>query len=164
MPTVTDIRPADAAELDELATIWYDAWHEAHAPIVPPELTRIRTFDNFRIRLEAALATVRVAGPPGGAVGFCIVKDDELYQLFVSKEARGTGAAAALIEDAESRLAQSGVETAWLACAIGNDRAVRFYEKRGWHRAGAMLNQLEVPDGRFDLAIWRYEKHLPRAE
>jgi hypothetical protein len=26
-------------------------------------------------------------------------------------------------------------QTTYLACAIGNDRAARFYEKRGWQRA-----------------------------
>jgi ribosomal protein S18 acetylase RimI-like enzyme len=46
-----------------------------------------------------------------------------LYQLFVSPHARGSGVAAALIADAEARLAERGVQTAWLACAIGNDRA-----------------------------------------
>ena len=26
------------------------------------------------------------------------------------------------------RLSKGGVDTAWLACAVGNDRAARFYE------------------------------------
>jgi hypothetical protein len=30
-----------------------------------------------------------------------------------------------LIADAEARLAEAGIATAWLACAIGNDRAAR---------------------------------------
>jgi GNAT superfamily N-acetyltransferase len=159
-PANMDVRSAEAAELDALARIWHDAWHDAHAPIVPAELTRIRTLENFRARLEDALASARVVGPPGDPVGFCIVKGDELYQLFVAAHARGTGAAVALIDNAEARLAETGVETAWLACAIGNDRAARFYEKRGWHRAGTMLNELDVPTGRFELAVWRYEKKL----
>jgi ribosomal protein S18 acetylase RimI-like enzyme len=159
-PAKMDVRSADAAELDALALIWHDAWHEAHAPIVPAELTRIRTLENFRTRLQDALAFARVVGPPGAPVGFCIVKGDELYQLFVAATARGTGAAAALIDDAEARLARSGIETAWLACAIGNDRAARFYEKRGWHRAGTIVNELDVPHGRFQLEVWRYEKKL----
>jgi hypothetical protein len=33
------IRPAAAAEIDHLAQLWHDAWHESHAPVVPPELT-----------------------------------------------------------------------------------------------------------------------------
>ena len=84
-------------------------------------------------------------GAPGEPIGFCIVKDDELYQLYVSASARGSGAAAALIADAEAQLANKGVETAWLACAIGNERAARFYEKHGWRRTGTMTNHLGNP-------------------
>jgi hypothetical protein len=54
----------------------------------------------------------------------------------------------------------AGVWVAWLACAIGNERAARFYEKRGWMRAGNMINELETPGGRFRLKVWRYEKRL----
>ena len=90
-----------------------------------------------------------------------MLKDAELYQLFVSAEARGTGVAAALLADAEARLAANGVRTAWLACAIGNDRAARFYEKSGWRRVGTMVNEAETSEGTFLLDVWRYEKVLP---
>ncbi|HXV64473.1 MAG TPA: GNAT family N-acetyltransferase [Vicinamibacteria bacterium] len=83
---------------------------------------------------------MRVVGPVGAPVGFCVVKGDELYQLYVSAQSRGAGVAAALIADAEARLVEDGVERAWLACAIGNERAARFYEKSGWHRVGTMMN------------------------
>jgi GNAT superfamily N-acetyltransferase len=89
-----------------------------------------------------------------------MVQGDELYQLFVSSEARGSGAAAALVADAEARLAAAGVGIAWLACAIGNERAARFYEKCGWRRAGTMINPLDTPDGVLPLEVWRYEKRL----
>lgn len=158
------IRSAEATEIDYLARVWYDGWQDAHARIVPAELTRLRTLESFRERLQAALPNIRVAGPPGAPVGFTIVKDDELYQLFVAAAARGTGVAAQLIADAEAQLAGAGVKTAWLACAIGNDRAARFYEKCGWRRVGTMINQAETSDGTFPLEVWRYEKPLaPRA-
>jgi GNAT superfamily N-acetyltransferase len=154
------VRAAEEGEVDQLARIWYDAWQDAHARIVPAELTRLRTLESFRERLQAALPHVRVAGPHGSPVGFSITKGDELYQLFVSAESRGTGVAAALIADAESRLSASGVDTAWLACAIGNERAARFYEKCGWHRVGTMVNLAETSSGTFPLEVWRYEKSL----
>ncbi len=158
-----DVRPAEEADLEQLTRVWHDGWYDAHAQIVPAELTRLRTLDSFRDRLRALLPNVRVLGSVGTPVGFSIVRDDELYQLFVAAQARGSGVAAALIADAETRLAGNGVETAWLACAIGNDRAARFYEKCGWRRAGTMLNLAETSNGTFSLETWRYEKTLKQA-
>lgn len=154
------VRVAQTSEIGALARIWYAGWQDAHAEILPQELQRIRALESFRERLQAKLGDVRVAGPPGAPVGLCIIKGDELYQLYVSAAARGTGIAAALLNEAEHRLASNGVETAWLACAIGNGRAARFYEKCGWHRVGNMINQLETPTGMFPLEVWRYEKLL----
>jgi GNAT superfamily N-acetyltransferase len=110
-------RAAATGELDHLAIAWYEGWRDVHEGILPTELTRARTLESFRERLQAALQQVRVVGPPGTPLGFSLLKDDELYQLYVAREGRGTGLAAAWVADAEDRLAKSGFETAWLACA-----------------------------------------------
>jgi GNAT superfamily N-acetyltransferase len=154
------VRPAEAAEIDRLAKVWYDGWQDAHARILPAELTRIRTLESFRDRLAASLPDVRVVGQFPTPVGFCMLKGDELYQLYVSAEARGTGVAAALVADAEAQLAKEGVELAWLACAVGNERAARFYEKCGWRRAGTVVYQPDAAHGAPPLEVWRYEKRL----
>jgi ribosomal protein S18 acetylase RimI-like enzyme len=156
------VRAAEEREIDHLARLWYEGWQDAHAQIIPAELRRLRTLDSFRQRLQAALPDTRVVGSLGAPHGFCITKGDELYQIYVSGEARGSGAAAALMTDAEARLAKSGVEVAWLACAIGNDRAARFYEKSGWRRVGVVTYQAETSAGTFPLEVWRYEKRLTR--
>jgi GNAT superfamily N-acetyltransferase len=98
----------------------------------------------------------------GAPVGFCVLRGDELYQLYVVAAARGQGIAAALVEDAEQRLAARGVTTAWLACAIGNTRAARFYEKCGWHHARNTVLELQATGAMFAVEVWRYEKQLPR--
>jgi ribosomal protein S18 acetylase RimI-like enzyme len=152
------VRAAEANEIDHLAQLWHDGWQDAHAKLAPPGLVRARTLKTFRERLAGALSDTRVAGPPGAPAGLCMLKDDELYQLYVGRAARGSGVAAALIADGEARLAARGVATAWLACAVGNDRAARFYEKRGWHRARTAVNRLDTADGVFEIEIWRYEK------
>ena len=59
-----DVRHAEDAEIDELARVWHEGWHESHAPIVPAELTRLRTLESFRHRLQEDLLNVRVVGPP----------------------------------------------------------------------------------------------------
>ena len=125
------VRAADVGEIDHLARLWHQGWNDAHASLAPAGLVRARTLDSFRDRLAAALPDTFVIGPPGAPSGFYMLKDDELYQFYVAREARGSGVATALIADAEARLAARGVATAWLACAIGNDRAARFYEKCG---------------------------------
>jgi GNAT superfamily N-acetyltransferase len=157
------VRSAEPAELDRLAEIWHRSWMDAHESLLPAELARLRTRESFRARLEAALEDTRVSGPAGEPVGFCTIREDELYQLFMAASARGTGVAAALLRDAELRLAARGVTRAWLACAIGNQRGARFYEKHGWTPAGVMTNRLETSHGEFLLEVWRYEKALVAA-
>ena len=160
---VMGVRKAQDEDIDVLAKIWYDGWQDAHAALMPAELARVRTLESLRERLGDLLDEVRVIGEIGDPLGFSMTKDDELYQLYVSAQARGTGAAQKLIAEVEERLASRGIRTAWLACAIGNDRAARFYEKSGWHLARNFVSELPVPDGIFRLEVWRYEKDLATA-
>lgn len=156
----SQVRQAELSEIDQLARLWFDGWQDAHAAIVPAELVRLRTLESFRDRLFEMTPWMRVIGPLGRPTGFCVVQKDELDQLFVAAEARGSGTAAALIADGEHRMADVGVTTAWLACAIGNERAARFYEKMGWHLAGPMKTRLRSCEGTFSFESWRYEKLL----
>jgi len=154
------IRPPDESEIEQLAKIWHDGWHEAHAHLMPPGLTSARNLANFAERLPPLFPDTRVAGSRGAPFGFCILKGDELYQLYVAAEARGKGMAAALVVDAEQRLAARGVATGWLACAIGNMRAARFYEKCGWRHVRNAVLDLKTPSAVFAVEVWRYEKRL----
>lgn len=157
-------RSAEAAEINDLARLWHDAWHEAHASLQPAALVRLRTSESFRERLQAALPDTRVVGPLGAPIGFYVLKGDELSQLFVSPEARGSGAAAVLVADAETWLARRGETRAWLECAVGNLRAARFYEKCGWRLAGTVDSLAETSSGPFPVTACRYEKQLARLE
>ena len=154
------VRPAEKTEVGQLAQIWFDGWKDAHLEIVPAALARLRTLESLAARMQAAISQVRVAGPRGAPVGFHLIKGEELYQFYVSAQARGTGIAAILIADAESCLRAGGVQIAWLGCAIGNDRAARFYEKCGWQLVGTVVELLETSSGEFPLKVWRYEKRL----
>lgn len=151
------VRAATSAEIDALAKLWFEGWQDAHAQILPVELKQVRTLESFRERLAAALQDVRTAGPEGAPLGLAITKGDELYQLYVSAAARGTGIAARLTTNALHRIRAKGHQRAWLACAIGNERAARFYEKVGWSRQRVMTSQLPIADGVFPLDVWRYE-------
>ncbi|MCL1633841.1 GNAT family N-acetyltransferase [Luteimonas sp. SX5] len=146
-----------------MARLWHEGWVDSHAPILPPALAKYRTLESFRSRLQSLMPQVRVIGEPGQPLGLCITRGDELYQLFVSAAARGTGVAVALLADGEARLRDRGVHATWLTCAIGNHRAARFYEKNGWVLAGNMIDELPTPDGAFPLEVWRFEKTLSQS-
>lgn len=156
-----EVRAAEEPDLDSLARLWWAGWRDAHAAIVPQALVRLRTLETFRDRIGRALPDVRVIGPVGAPLAFHLVRGNELNQFFVAAEARGTGVAAELMADAEATLMSGGVSTAWLACAIGNDRAARFYDKAGWVRTGVADGPAETAEGPFPLQVWRYEKRLP---
>lgn len=145
------------AQADEIAGIWASGWHEAHADLVPGRLLELRTRKSFLERTRKGLSRTRVASDGTDVLGFCMVKENELFQLYVSPQARGTGVAQTLIEDAENRIRNEGHDMAWLACAIGNKRAVRFYEKSGWICAGRTVVNLNTSGGAFPLEVWRYE-------
>ena len=154
------LRPATLPDTAALATIWYHAWKESHEHLLPPDLIAHRTRDSFLERMPSLLPDTVVATVEETPVGFCTIHVDELYQLFVDRSARGTGVAGLLLADAECRLASRGVATAWLSCAIGNDRAGRFYEKCGWQRVGTMITSAYTAQGAYPLETWRYEKRL----
>ncbi len=154
------VRDAHPDEVDTLARLWFDGWRDAHARLLPAELVEDRSAERLRERLVQMLPRVRVSGERGTPLGFHVVDGEELNQLYVAAEARGMGVAAALVADAEARMAGAGVGVAWLACAIGNERAARFYEKCGWRRIGTMLSYVTTAAGRVPLEVWRYEKPL----
>lgn len=158
-----EVRAADPSEADKIGQVWYDAWQDGHRFLMPPELIETRTLKSFQDRIREALEAVRVVGPRGAPVGLCMIKEDELYQLFVARQARGFGAAVALLSDGEARLAANGVEVAWLSCAIGNERAARFYEKCGWKRVENMIVPIGTVRGLLNLETWRYEKAVGSA-
>src|SRR2546428_5599274 len=99
------VRAAKPDDIEQLTTIWFDGWHDAHAAIVPEALVQLRTRENFHERLAGELDAVRVIGDLGAPVGFTMIRGDELYQFYVAAPARGTGVAAALMRDAEAQLA-----------------------------------------------------------
>lgn len=143
-----------------MTALWLQGWHEAHAAIVPKELTALRTKDSFADRLARDLYTTRVGTMEGKLAGFHIIKDAEVYQFYAGENARGTGFAPAMMNDAETTLRGNGITNAWLACSIGNDRAAAFYRKSGWGDAGTETLDLDTSAGTFSLTVWRFEKTL----
>lgn len=153
------IRNAIQSDVEQISRLWHSGWHDAHADIVPAQLTTIRTNESFSERIQNHLPSIRIAETVD-IQGMCITRDSELFQLYVSSDARGTGLAKMLMDDAEHVISSRGNSRAWLACAIGNSRAAKFYSKCGWELQETVVEELETVDGTFPLEVWRFEKIL----
>ena len=152
------VERATAADVPALAEVWHAGWHEGHAAAAPPELVATRIPAEFEERLGRWWPNTFVMRcPEGDVAGFFILNEDELYQFYVATRFHGQGVAKTLMEAAEAALAP---RRAWLACALDNRRAARFYEKCGWVRTRVEPYATESAQGPVTLDIGRFEKDL----
>ena len=158
---MTTIRPATAADMAAVADLWHEGWHDGHAGRVPDGLTAARTLAAFHERTPSRVADTSVAVSGTGAIlGFVMVVDDEVEQVFVGRPARGTDLAARLLDEAERRVASGGHTSAWLAVVVGNARARRFYEKQGWRDEGDLPYEVTAGGQTWTSPCRRYVKDL----
>jgi len=155
LPSVRRATPADAPAVAE---IWRTGWHDAHLGNVPDELVAVRTDESFDARATDRVAETSVAVVGADVAGFVMVAGDEVEQVYVSRDHRGTGIADLLLDSAERQVAANSHPVAWLAVATGNARARRFYEKRGWIDNGEFAYPAQGPDGPIDVPCHRYTK------
>jgi ribosomal protein S18 acetylase RimI-like enzyme len=126
---------------------------------VPEALHAHRRLVDFQQRVPPRIPTTTVAIVGGKIVGFVTVHDDELEQVYVDASARGSGVAVVLLRHGETVVA-ARYRRAWLAVAVGNARARRFYERQGWSDAAALDYAAETAAGPVSVPCRRYEKDV----
>ncbi|HEY8860301.1 MAG TPA: GNAT family N-acetyltransferase [Gaiellales bacterium] len=146
-----------ADRLSELEPLW-GSLHQHHRSVADlpvladDDLSWQRRRDWYETRLTAGDAFALLARRGQVAVGYALVHirpgdDDtwpvgdhlaELVSLAVAPEARGQGLGTALMDAVDAELERRGVRDLEVAVMAGNDRALRFYERRGL-RAGEVL-------------------------
>ncbi|TXH36067.1 MAG: GNAT family N-acetyltransferase [Rhodospirillaceae bacterium] len=161
-----DIRPMRAEDHSAIIRLWHEGWHDAHAHLVPPAILSFRTPAHFSIWLEQAHDDFYVVdGESGLPSGFVSIKAVGIVKLYVDAQARGGGAAPALLSFAENQLASRGVTEAELFCTAGNIRAEKFYARQGWALSGTFNDALWLPEGitgKFSVDTHLYRKHIGR--
>jgi pimeloyl-ACP methyl ester carboxylesterase len=150
------LRPAGPDDAAAVATIWYEGWGEGHLGNVPDELVAVRTRESFGQRAAQRVGDTVVATVGGVVAGFVMVVADEVEQVYVAADHRGSGVAAALLAEAERRVAGNGYDRAWLAVVAGNSRARRFYERQGWVDEGLFDHQAPSEGGPISVPAHRY--------
>jgi ribosomal protein S18 acetylase RimI-like enzyme len=153
------LRPSSAEDAEDIASLWHRGWLDGHLGHVPEVLLPHRRLSDFRQRVPPRLRATTVATLDSRMVGFVTVRDDEIEQLYVDGSARGSGVAAALLRHGETVIA-ARYPLAWLAVAVGNARARRFYARQGWSDAAPLDYAAETSSGPIAVPCRRYEKRL----
>lgn len=157
---MVSLRPAVADDANAIAQIWYDGWRDGHLGHVPDELVALRSRESFGERASRRVGDTVVAIVDGQVAGFVMVVGDEVEQVYVSADHRGSGVAGVLLDEAERLIAAGGHRQAWLAVNPGNARARRFYARSGWRDEGLFDYPAETADGPFSTACHRYVKDV----
>ena len=157
------LRPASADDAAAIASIWHAGWRDGHLGHVPDALVAARTTESFHVRAAQRVGDTAVAVVGGEVAGFVMVVGDEVEQVYVAEQHRGTGVAARLLAEAARLVAVNGHARAWLAVATGNTRARRFYERNGWTDEGAFDHSAPSDTGPIAVPCHRYTKESPHS-
>lgn len=138
-----DIRPAVSRDVDPIVALWIDLVREQqdYGTVLEAEGNR-----PVARRWTAELIAhdgLQVAERDGDIIGFASyerefgrfdrrVTTGIIHNLMVREGERGAGIGAALLEAAESALADRGVERVRLETMAENEDAARFYQNRGY--------------------------------
>ena len=146
--------------MPEIARIWHVGWGDGHIGHVPTELVQYRNPEQFVTRSADRIDNLWVAESNSQVVGFFVLKNDEVEQLYVDRPARGTGVAEILLRAAEAEILNAGYRQAWLAVVPGNARARTFYTRLGWRDMGPRPYLAETEAGPLEIPVHRYERDL----
>lgn len=146
-------RPAARDDLDAVAAL-FDAYRQFYEQ--PPDLALARRFVQERLERSESVILVAQTGA-GQVIGFCQLYPTfcsvraaptyVLYDLFVSPQARGTGAGKALMLAAEAHAASTGAARLELSTARDNTVAQSLYESLGWVRDDKFFVYGKTPQG-----------------
>lgn len=168
-PVDLRIRAARVDDAQQLALLHVEAWRVGYAGLLPDEFLAGLSVDSRATFWEKALdrpgAVRTLVATVGGAVaGFVSVgasRDDdvppstgELWALNTLPAAWGQGVGTALNAAAVRELGAMGFTSAMLWVLTGNDRARRFYERRGWVEEGRVQTDW-ADEVRFDETRYR---------
>lgn len=152
-------------EIDCLRPLWLQL-HAHHSQARSPLLEAVAPWrepaDSWRVRrekyaewLRSPLTRAFIARGVDGLLGYAMVRVEDspgslqwgervgvLETLVVEAGSRGAGIGQALVCAARGHLAQHGVQVMRISVLVGNDAALRFYEREG---ATVFLRTLVMP-------------------
>ena len=137
MSSTPAIRPATAADLEQLAALQLASWRAAYTEALPAsylEAHAPRDIAQHWRQIDLAKTQVLVADQNGAAIGFVVFdcKDPAFIDnLHVAPDLRGGGIGRRLMAAAAARIVEAGVREAFLWALAHNHDAIQFYERLG---------------------------------
>jgi GNAT superfamily N-acetyltransferase len=166
----TDVRIATAGDARAIAEIHVASWQQGYRRQLPDSYLKSLSADDRETRWAqslcdgAAVLLAEHAGTPLGFVSYGPSRDDdapetfaEIYGLYVHPDAWSTGKGQQLHDCALAALTAQGSTVVTLWVLTSNDRARRFYSRRGWQLEGA--TKVVEMDG-VTLCEMRYKRTL----
>jgi ribosomal protein S18 acetylase RimI-like enzyme len=134
---VRDALPEDAEAIRAVAL---RSWPAAYAGLFEPGYIEHVLESGYALEVlerqlaDASFVFLVACEDDGTVVGYLHYGEGELRRLYVEPERLGEGIGAALLEELNRRLPAG---TTYVALVReGNDRALRFYDRHGFERAG----------------------------
>jgi ribosomal protein S18 acetylase RimI-like enzyme len=143
------IRLAQIEDARAIAAVHINTWQYAYRGQIPDEFLDGMSIERRTARWHEILSRsadlqehVLVADVDGKIVGFCVVgrsRDEdadetvgELYAIYIDAQTMNHGVGSALLKIGLAYLAEQGYARATLWVMESNQRARRFYERKGW--------------------------------
>jgi GNAT superfamily N-acetyltransferase len=164
-------RAAREDDADALAALHVASWRWAYRGLLDDEVLDGLSVEDrgsmWRTLLGGGEVAVVVAERENELVGFASAgpsRDDdaepgtgEVAAIYLAEDVAGSGLGAALFARIQDELRARGFSRGTLWVLESNARARRFYEREGWHAAGAP----ELAPG-LGLELVEYRRSLPR--
>jgi ribosomal protein S18 acetylase RimI-like enzyme len=156
---------AGAERIDDLRELWLGLHHHHQAvspvgPFVDDETSWAARRKGYE-EILAAGGFALIASDDEGLTGYAMVRfhdgpDDswaledryaEVWSLFVAERARNRGIGSALLDATDAELARRGVHDLVIGAMVGNDAAIRLYERRGLVAGWLQLYRVKAAGG-----------------
>lgn len=147
------LRPAELGDAVGIAEVHVRSWQGAYRGLMPQDVLDGLSIEDRAARWEGILTdpypltlgtlVAEVEGVIAGWASFGAGRDagtdalGEVYGIYADPASWSRGIGLALITASEAALVTAGYDDAFLWVLDGNERADRFYERRGWLADGA---------------------------
>lgn len=121
------------ADLEAIALLVNDCWHEIYDGHIPNQLCLQRTPEYFASILSSKLDNASVARLGNEVIGYADHLSNCIDHLWVMKQHRRQGVGKKLLDHQLKALRHNGMDSAQAGCESFNQTAIDFYTNNGWH-------------------------------